>query len=151
MSVPAVNFDKRSTEPELIYGSDYSPEELIENMAELRRVNRYLGGFNTLTNHLLPMIGLLGTLKGMIASFSVIALSDVQLNASEVAGGISEALLLTFEGVALSVPAIYFFALFRNRVAAISVDTMLKADEFLRHFGLATRKKATSGAGAAAS
>ena len=48
-----------------------------------------------------PMIGLLGTLKGMIASFSVIARSDVQLKASEVAGGISEALVLTFEGVAL--------------------------------------------------
>ncbi len=63
-----------------------------------------------------PMIGLLGTLKGMIASFSVIAMSDTQLKASQVAGGISEALLLTFEGVALSVPAIYFFALFRNRV-----------------------------------
>ena len=72
-----------------------------------------------------PMIGLLGTLKGMIASFSVIALSDVQLKASEVAGGISEALLLTFEGVALSVPAIYFFAVFRNRVSTISVATML--------------------------
>ena len=38
-----------------------------------------------------PMIGLLGTLKGMIASFSVIAMSDTQLKASEVAGGISEA------------------------------------------------------------
>ena len=47
-----------------------------------------------------PMIGLVGTLKGMIASFAVIALSDMQLKASEVAGGISEALLLTFEGVA---------------------------------------------------
>ena len=53
-----------------------------------------------------PMIGLVGTLKGMISSFAVIALSDTQLKASEVAGGISEALLLTFEGVALSVPAI---------------------------------------------
>jgi biopolymer transport protein ExbB len=88
-----------------------------------------------------PMIGLLGTLKGMIASFSVIALSDVQLKASEVAGGISEALLLTFEGVALSVPAIYFYALFRNRVAAISVATMLQADEYLRHFAHAARSK----------
>jgi biopolymer transport protein ExbB len=36
-----------------------------------------------------PMIGLLGTLKGMIASFSVIAMSDTQMKASEVAGGIS--------------------------------------------------------------
>src|SRR4029077_7099397 len=72
-----------------------------------------------------PMIGLLGTLKGMIASFSVIALSDTQLKASEVSGGISEALILTFEGVALSVPAIYFFALFRNRIASLNVETML--------------------------
>lgn len=91
-----------------------------------------------------PMIGLLGTLKGMIASFSVIALSDVQLKASQVAGGISEALLLTFEGVALSVPAIYFFAVFRNRVSAISVTTMLQADEYLRHFAHAARNKATA-------
>jgi biopolymer transport protein ExbB len=91
-----------------------------------------------------PMIGLLGTLKGMIASFSVIALHDVQLKASEVAGGISEALLLTFEGVALSVPAIYFFAVFRNRVSAISVSTMLQADEYLRHFAHAARAKAAA-------
>ena len=45
-----------------------------------------------------PMIGLLGTLKGMIAAFGVIARSDVQLKSSDVARGISEALLLTFEG-----------------------------------------------------
>ena len=88
-----------------------------------------------------PMIGLLGTLKGMISSFSVIALSDTQLKASEVAGGISEALLLTFEGVALSVPAIYFFAVFRNRVSTISSTTLLEADEFIRHFSAAARQK----------
>jgi biopolymer transport protein ExbB len=96
-----------------------------------------------------PMIGLLGTLKGMIASFSVIARSDVQLKASEVAGGISEALLLTFEGVALSVPAIYFFALFRNRVVHISTTVMLMGDQFLRHFSHAGRAKASSAAPAA--
>jgi biopolymer transport protein ExbB len=95
-----------------------------------------------------PMIGLLGTLMGMIKSFSVIARSDAVLKASEVAGGISEALLLTFEGVALSVPAIYFFALFRNRVTSISVTTMLECDEFLRHFAHAARSK-TPPAGAA--
>jgi biopolymer transport protein ExbB len=88
-----------------------------------------------------PMIGLLGTLKGMISSFSVIALSDTQLKASEVAGGISEALLLTFEGVALSVPAIYFFAVFRNRVSTISTATLLEADEFIRRFSAAARQK----------
>jgi biopolymer transport protein ExbB len=88
-----------------------------------------------------PMIGLLGTLKGMIASFSVIALSDTQLKASEVAGGISEALLLTFEGVFLSVPAVFFFAVFKNRVQALSTATMLEADEFVRKVSAAARGK----------
>jgi biopolymer transport protein ExbB len=89
-----------------------------------------------------PMIGLLGTLKGMIASFGVIARGESGLDASEIAKGISEALLLTFEGVLLSVPSIYFFALFRNRVMTLSVNTLLQADEFLRHFAHAARSKA---------
>jgi len=93
-----------------------------------------------------PMIGLLGTLKGMISSFSVIARSGAELKASEVAGGISEALLLTFEGGALSVPAIYFFALFRNRVIYIATSVMLTTDQFLRHFSHAGRSKATAAA-----
>lgn len=88
-----------------------------------------------------PMIGLLGTLLGMMSSFSVIAMSDVQMKASEVARGISQALLLTFEGVLLSVPAIYFFSLFRNRVLVISTTTSFEADQFLRHFAHAARAK----------
>jgi len=88
-----------------------------------------------------PMIGLLGTLMGMIESFSVIARSDQQMRASEVAGGISTALLLTFEGVLLSVPAIFFYAVFRNRVSLLSVSTALRADEYLRHFAHAARSK----------
>jgi biopolymer transport protein ExbB len=97
-----------------------------------------------------PMIGLLGTLKGMIASFSVIALSDTQLKASEVAGGISEALLLTFEGVFLSVPAIYYFAVFRNRVSKLTVATGLEADEFVRRLSNAARGKGGAAGPAAA-
>jgi 2-polyprenyl-3-methyl-5-hydroxy-6-metoxy-1,4-benzoquinol methylase len=54
-SLPA-NFDKRSNEAELMDGSDYDADELIENLADLRRVNRFLGGQNALTRHLFPMI-----------------------------------------------------------------------------------------------
>lgn len=97
-----------------------------------------------------PMIGLLGTLKGMIASFSVIAMSDTQLKASEVAGGISEALLLTFEGVGLSVPAIYFFAVFRNRVSTFSSESLLEADSFVRRVATAFRTKPVAPAQSAA-
>lgn len=107
--------------------------EVVEGHAEVETVDMerkisMLAVLGTLG----PMIGLVGTLKGMISSFAVIALSDTQMKASEVAGGISEALLLTFEGVALSVPAIFFYAFFRNRVSKISVETMLQAESLLR-------------------
>lgn len=78
-----------------------------------------------------PMIGLLGTLKGMISSFSAISSGD-HVEPQKVAEGISEALLLTMEGVGLSVPAIFFFAFFKNRMTTISAYTMLMADEFIR-------------------
>jgi biopolymer transport protein ExbB len=79
-----------------------------------------------------PMIGLLGTLKGMIAAFSVIAIAGAALEASKVAGAISESLVLTFEGVLLSVPSIYFYAVFRNRISTITSKTTLLADDQLR-------------------
>jgi len=71
----------------------------------------------------------------------VFARGGDSIDPSLVAKGISEALLITFEGVFLSVPAIYFYALFRNRVSMISVTTMVRADQFLRHFAHAARGK----------
>jgi len=90
-----------------------------------------------------PMIGLVGTLSGMIKAFGTIARSGAgqQIKSNVVAGSISEALLLTFEGVFLSLVAIPFFSFFRNRAMAISVTTMTRADEFLRHFAQAARGK----------
>lgn len=95
-----------------------------------------------------PMIGLLGTLKGMIASFGAIAMSGTQMKASEIAAGISEALLITFEGVALSVPAIYFFAVFKNRVSTLSLMALNKADDFIRRVHATATSKAPPAAAA---
>lgn len=91
-----------------------------------------------------PMIGLLGTLKGMIAAFSVIGSTSGPVKASAVAYALSEALVLTFEGVALAVPSIYFYALFRNRMMYISSSVILTSDQFLRHFSHASRSKASA-------
>ena len=97
-----------------------------------------------------PMIGLLGTLKGMIHSFSAIATSGTQLKPDQVAHGISEALVLTFEGVGLSVPAIFFFAYFRNRIFTLSDDTALSVHDFLRRVHTALKAKPAAGAATAA-
>jgi hypothetical protein len=56
----ATNFAQRSSEAELIDGSDYSPDEFIETLADLRRINRLLGGQSALTRHLFPLIEGLG-------------------------------------------------------------------------------------------
>lgn len=96
-----------------------------------------------------PMIGLLGTLKGMIASFAVIGQGEAQMKASEVALGISEALLITFEGVALSVPAIYFFAVFKNRVSSFSLKAVNAADEFIRRVHVTAHAKPSAPSAAA--
>ncbi len=94
-----------------------------------------------------PMIGLVGTLSGMIKAFQSIARSaGQQLKSAEVAGNLSEALLLTFEGVVLSLIAIPFHSYFTNLALAISVTTMTRADEFLRHFAQAARAKPAAAA-----
>src|SRR5437762_513294 len=76
-----------------------------------------------------PMIGLVGTIWGMIMSFKEIALAaGAQPQPHKVAEGISTALFITLEGVSLSVPAIFFFAFFRNRIAQMTMEATRVAD-----------------------
>jgi biopolymer transport protein ExbB len=76
-----------------------------------------------------PMIGLVGTIMGMIMSFREIATAaGAQPRPEKVAEGISTALFITLEGVSLSVPAIFFFAFFRNRIAQMTMEATRVAD-----------------------
>ncbi|MFI5454386.1 MAG: MotA/TolQ/ExbB proton channel family protein [Isosphaerales bacterium] len=76
-----------------------------------------------------PMIGLVGTIQGMIMSFQEIATAaGAQPKPEKVAEGISKALFITLEGVSLSVPAIFFFAFFRNRIAQMTMEATRVAD-----------------------
>jgi len=122
---------------------DRTNETLVVDMEKKISMLAVLGSLG-------PMIGLLGTLKGMIASFSVIARPGSVIKPEEVALGISEALLLTMEGVGLSVPAIFFFAFFRNRLMTISSNTALMADEFIRRMHASARSGRPAAAPAAA-
>jgi biopolymer transport protein ExbB len=87
------------------------------------------------------MIGLVGTLMGMINSFKVISMYATSLPPEKVAKGISQALVLTLLGVGLSIPAIWLFSTFRNRISVITTTAGLEADQFLRHFAHAARAK----------
>jgi biopolymer transport protein ExbB len=76
-----------------------------------------------------PMIGLVGTVWGMIMSFQEIATAaGAQPRPEKVAEGISTALFITLEGITLAVPAIFFFAFFRNRVSQMTMEANKVAD-----------------------
>jgi len=81
-----------------------------------------------------PMIGLVGTVYGMILSFQVIATAGSSPQASALAEGISTALFATLEGIALAIPAISFHALFRNRIARLSLEVEAAAESLLDQF-----------------
>jgi biopolymer transport protein ExbB len=64
-----------------------------------------------------PMVGLLGTVLGMIKSFLNIAEGDVSgVRQMELAEGVSEALITTAAGLMIGIPALVFYSLFRGRV-----------------------------------
>jgi biopolymer transport protein ExbB len=81
-----------------------------------------------------PMIGLVGTVYGMMLSFRVIATEGASPQATDLARGISTALTATLLGIAVSIPAIYFHALFRNRIARLSLEVGLIVEPLLERF-----------------
>jgi len=75
-----------------------------------------------------PMVGLLGTVWGMIEVFSVIARTGGAAQASELAGGISRALVTTQIGLLIAIPALVLFEVFNPRLAqfVLELDVQMK-------------------------
>jgi len=71
---------------------------------------------------LLPMLGLLGTVTGMINVFEVIALHGTG-NPQEMAFGISQALLTTASGLVIAIPVIFFHHLLVQRLQMVLAAT----------------------------
>lgn len=84
---------------------------------ELERFLNTLGTIAAIT----PLLGLLGTVIGMIKVFTVINTQGVG-NPAVLAGGISEALITTAAGLAVAIPSLMFYRYFRGKVMALVVD-----------------------------
>ncbi|MHB8901595.1 MAG: MotA/TolQ/ExbB proton channel family protein [Thermoguttaceae bacterium] len=85
---------------------------------DLRRYLRVFNGIATVC----PLLGLLGTVFGMIAAFNVIAASDAMGRPELLANGISEALLTTAAGLSIAIPALIFYMYFVSRVDRLIID-----------------------------
>jgi biopolymer transport protein ExbB len=87
-------------------------ESLAEQSARLYRKVEYLSVIGSLA----PMLGLLGTVTGMLMAFQQVATSQGKAGAADLAEGIYQALVTTVVGLMIAIPALGAFAVFRNRV-----------------------------------
>ncbi len=110
---------------------------------------RVLGAIANIT----PMMGLLGTVIGMIKAFNVISLSGTG-NPGLVASGISEALITTAAGMLVGIPALVLYHYFRGKIdryvfemeeVAIQLVEELSYDGFVKEKSSGKPKKVTSG------
>jgi biopolymer transport protein ExbB len=83
-----------------------------EQSARLFRKIEYL----SVIANIAPMIGLLGTVIGMIFAFQEVSASQGQARAADLATGIYQALVTTVGGLLVAIPSLAAFAVFRNRV-----------------------------------
>ncbi|MEQ8846526.1 MotA/TolQ/ExbB proton channel family protein [Botrimarina sp.] len=100
-----------------------------ENMRLEHRLS-YIALIGTIS----PMIGLLGTVQGMISSFNVIATSPTTPKPSELAEGISTALFTTAVGLAIAIPAIAFYNVFRNLLARRVLEVGILSEGLMSRF-----------------
>ncbi len=116
-------------------------ETLEERSAKLFRKIEYLN----MIGNVAPMIGLLGTVMGMILLFAEIHAADAFPGARIVADRIAIALITTFWGLAVAIPALSIYAAFRNRIDVLTAECALLAERILSVF-----KPGAAGQGSAA-
>lgn len=83
-------------------------------------LGRYLNALGTIAA-VTPLLGLLGTVVGMISVFTHITTVGVG-NPAQLAGGISQALITTAGGLMVAIPSLMFYRYFRARVDGLVVD-----------------------------
>jgi biopolymer transport protein ExbB len=126
----------------LQYGIEDAREAALNTVESLKAGKEQLIAYLATIGTLGPMIGLVGTVYGMILSFMELGHGGTP-SPAKLADGISHALVVTLLGVALSVPAIFCHAIFRNRLIRITMDTANISDDLLTQMYHNSRKPPT--------
>ncbi len=95
--------------------ADLEELAMMQARQEHRRLTQRLPLLNLIAG-LAPLMGLLGTVVGMVKAFQTVAAAQGPVNPSMLAGGIWEALLTTVAGLAVAIPALLFHHVLDQRV-----------------------------------
>jgi len=107
-------------------------KEAVEDAGrhETARLNRYLGSLGTIVG-ISPLLGLFGTVMGMIEVFQTIAEAGAG-QAAQLAGGISQALITTATGLAIAIPSLVALNFFQEKAQGIITDLERESLRVLR-------------------
>jgi len=124
---------------------DFGYQAMIKAMEDASealsaRIARKIEHLNVIGN-ISPMMGLLGTVIGMLRCFNEISQVTGAIEPKQLAGGIFEALVTTCMGLIVAIPALYFFAIFKNRVDEFLGEASLTAEELVASFKTNKQKK----------
>ena len=78
-----------------------------------------------------PMVGLFGTVLGIIQLFNALAASGGQPHPSQLAGGISVALVTTFWGLIIAIPALTLHGFFQNKIETLVSEAAVEGEKLL--------------------
>jgi biopolymer transport protein ExbB len=119
---------------QLTKGKDAVLEAMqVAGDAETMKVE-HLIGYIALIGNIAPMVGLLGTVQGMVTSFGKIATSSQTPKPSVLAEGIEQALYTTLVGLYLAIPAIVIYNILRNIVQKQILQAGTKSEELMEKF-----------------
>ena len=116
----------------IISKGDASDREIvIRDYSEktVRLIERYGGVVSTVAS-IAPMLGLLGTVTGMMKSFSALAEHGASMQ-NHLAKGITEALITTALGLCVAIPAVIFYNYMVTRIEIFVRDVEIIANEFI--------------------
>ncbi|MDR3183734.1 MAG: MotA/TolQ/ExbB proton channel family protein [Planctomycetaceae bacterium] len=102
-------------------------EEAAKQASKLYRRAEYL----SVIGNIAPMLGLLGTVVGMVFAFEQLASAEGYVRAADFAQGIYLALVTTVEGLLVAIPSLTAYSFFNNRIAALMTETLTAADTVL--------------------
>lgn len=102
-------------------------ESLQEQAMKLLRKIEWLN----LIGNVSPMVGLFGTVYGMIKLFNAIVITGGQPQPAHLASGISVALVTTFWGLFIAIPALAIHSVFRNRIETLVSEAVVEAENVM--------------------
>lgn len=106
--------------------------EAIEDAGhlEIPRLERYMSALATCAN-IAPLLGLLGTVQGMIKAFAQIQHKQGQVNPSDLAEGIGNALITTAAGLTVAIPTLVVYNYFVTRVENMILEMEISSSELV--------------------